>query len=86
MHLSYATEKSYAHWAQSYMRGLAKMPKAWTSERKAEAFLTGLAHRDVAAATQNQALNAIAFLYREVHGTPLGTVDALRAVRAAAAA
>ena len=83
MHLSYATEKSYAHWAQSYISALSKYPKAWTSERKAEAFLTGLAHRDVAAATQNQALNAIAFLYREVHGTPLGTVDALRVKRPA---
>ena len=59
------------------------MPKGWSSERKAEAFLTGLAQRDVAAATQNQALNAVAFLYREVLGTPLGTVDALRAKRPA---
>ena len=83
MHLSYATEKSYSHWAQSYIRALSKYPKAWSSEKKAEAFLTGLAMRDVAAATQNQALNAVAFLYREVHGTPLGTVDALRVKRPA---
>ena len=83
MHLSYATEKSYSHWAQSYIRALSKYPKAWSSEKKAEAFLTGLAKRDVAAATQNQALNAVAFLYREVHGTPLGTVDALRVKRPA---
>ena len=83
MHLSYATEKSYAHWAKLYSRAVVKMPKTWTSERKAEAFLTSLAHRDVAAATQNQALNAIAFLYREVLGTPLGTVDALRVKRPA---
>ena len=83
MHLSYATEKCYAGWARSYIRALAKFPKAWTSERKAEAFLTALAQRNVAAATQNQALNAIAFLYREVLGTPLGTVDALRVKRPA---
>ena len=82
-HLSYATEKSYGHWAQSYSGAVARMPKGWTSEKKAEAFLTGLARRDVAAATQNQALNAIVFLYREVLGTPLGTVAALRVKRPA---
>ena len=54
------------------------MRKLWTSERKAEAFLTSLARREVAAATENQALNAIAFLHREVLCTSLGTVDALR--------
>jgi integron integrase len=80
-HLSLATEKSYAGWARSYIRGLTQIPGAWTSERKAEAFLTGLARREVAAATQNQALNALAFLYREVLGSPLGTVDALRVRR-----
>ncbi len=82
-HLSYATEKSYRSWAQSYIRALPKYPTAWPSEKKAEAFLTSLAQRDVAAATQNQALNAIAFLYKDVLGTPLGTVDALRVRRPA---
>ena len=82
-HLSYAIEKSYRAWAQSYIRALPKYPTAWPSEKKAEAFLTGLAQRDVAAATQNQALNAIAFLYKDVLGTPLGTVDALRVRRPA---
>ena len=82
-HLSYATEKSYRSWAQSYIRALPKYPTAWPSEKKAEAFLTGLAQRDVAAATQNQALNAIAFLYKDVLGTPMGTVDALRVRRPA---
>jgi len=52
-------------------------------KKRAEAFLTGLAQRDVAAAAQNQALNAIAFLYKDVLGTPLGTVDALRVRRPA---
>jgi site-specific recombinase XerD len=83
MHLSYATEKSYRSWAQSYIRALPKYPTAWPSEKKAEAFLTGLAQRDVAAATQNQALNAIALLYKDVLGMPLGTVDALRVRRPA---
>ena len=37
MHVSYATEKSYAGWVQSYMRALATLPVAWTSEKKAAA-------------------------------------------------
>jgi hypothetical protein len=35
----------------------------------------------VAASTQNQALNAIAFSYKDVLGNPLHDVDALRATR-----
>ncbi len=62
---------------------MSKYPKTLTSERKTEAFLTGLAQRNMAAATQNQALNARAFLYKKVLGTPLGTVDALRVKRPA---
>jgi site-specific recombinase XerD len=59
------------------------MLKAWPSERKAEVFLTGLAKRGVAAATQNRALNAVASLYKDVIGKPLGPVDALRVRRPA---
>jgi hypothetical protein len=44
--------------------------------------LTELALKwDVAAATQNQAFNAIAFFYKDVLGNPLHGVDALRATR-----
>lgn len=48
---------------------------------KIEAFLTDLAvHQKVAASTQNQALNAILFLYREVLRQDLDLkVDAVRA-------
>lgn len=82
-HLAFATEKAYRLWIQSYIQALAgKSPKG-NSEEKAEAYLTNLARRGVAAATQNQALNAIAFLYREVLERPLGTVDALRVRRPA---
>ena len=45
-----------------------------------EAFLTHLAvHEQVSASTQNQALAALLFLYREVLGIPLGDLHALRA-------
>ena len=43
-----------------------------------EQFLTHLAvERNVAASTQNQALNAIVFLYKEVLGRELGWLDAM---------
>ena len=37
MHLSYATEKCCAGWGQSYIRALATLPVAWTSEKRAAA-------------------------------------------------
>ena len=47
-----------------------------------EAFLTHLAVQNgVAAGTQNQALSAILFLYKEILGRPLEGVDAIRAKR-----
>ncbi len=47
-----------------------------------EAFLTHLTVKEnVAASTQNQALSALLFLYREVLHQDLGPVDALRAKR-----
>jgi hypothetical protein len=53
-------------------------------EQKLERFLSALAQRHaVAASTQNQAFNAIAFFYKDVLGTPLQNVDALRATRPA---
>ena len=47
-----------------------------------EAFLTHLAvDRKVAAATQNQALNAIVFLYKQVLQVEPGQFNAVRAKR-----
>jgi integron integrase len=53
-------------------------------EEKIERFLSDLAVRgDVAASTQNQAFNALLFLYREILGQELGSIQALRAERPA---
>jgi len=47
---------------------------------EAQAFLTHLAvNEHVAASTQNQALSALLFLYREVLKKDLGPINALRA-------
>jgi integron integrase len=81
-HKALATEDSYTFWVGRYINSLASIPPALPSEKKLEIFLTGLALRhNVAASTQNQAFNAVLFFYKEVLGTPLGNVNALRAKR-----
>jgi integron integrase len=66
-HYSYRTEKTYIEWILQYIRFHdIKHPKEMGAA-EVEAFLTHLAvERTVAASTQNQALAALLFLYREV--------------------
>jgi len=66
-HYSYRTEKTYIEWILQYIRFHdIKHPKEMGAT-EVEAFLTHLAvERNVAASTQNQALAALLFLYREV--------------------
>ena len=81
-HKALSTEDCYAGWLRRYMQALLKMPEGLSSEKKLEQFLTDLArNRDISASSQNQALNAVLFFYREVLGQPIGNVDALRAKR-----
>jgi integron integrase len=83
-HKALATESSYIFWLRRFAKALDRMPQSLSSEQKLEGFLTGLArHQDVAASTQNQALNAILFFYKEVLGKPLQGIDSLRARRPA---
>jgi integron integrase len=81
-HYSLATERCYCQWIRRFIffHGV-KHPNTMGAE-EVERFLTHLATTDkVAASTQNQALNALLFLYREVLGMDLGTFDAVRARR-----
>jgi len=82
-HLSYSTEKTYLHWIARYAAFINALPdKSLESSAKVEAFLTRLAVADiVSASTQNQALSALLFLYREVLDVDLGNLNALRAKR-----
>jgi site-specific recombinase XerD len=83
-HKALSTEESYVSWLRRYMAAIRQMPNSLPSEKKVECFLSDLARRrDVAASTQNQAFNAIAFFYKDVLGTPLQEVDAPRATRPA---
>ena len=72
-HLSYRTEQAYVGWVRRFVvfHGL-RHPEA-LAEPDVARFLTYLAaERDVAASTQNQALSALLFLYRDVLRRPLG--------------
>ena len=72
-HLSINTEKSYIHWLVRYGSFL-KDPKLKlrTTEMKIEAFLTRLSITGVSASTQNQAFNALVFVYEKFMGIQLG--------------
>ena len=82
-HYALRTEEAYLQWIRRYLefhrtadptapnRGW-RHPKEMGPAQVRE-FLTHLAvHSDVAASTQNQALNALVFLYHEVLQSPLG--------------
>lgn len=66
-HYALATEKAYFQWVKRFIFFHNKRhPKDMGGDEVA-AFLTNLAvNQDVAVATQNQALNALVFLYREI--------------------
>jgi len=62
-HYAYNTEKSYVNWILKYIRFSGKRHPKDMGKREIERFLSHLAvNRAVAAATQNQAFNAIIFL------------------------
>jgi integron integrase len=80
-HLSLSTEDSYCHWLKQFCSYIRKLPPETSSEEKIEQFLTALAKEEVAASTQNQALNALVFFYREALGVEVKGIDSLRAKR-----
>lgn len=79
-HLSWSTEQTYTGWLRRYCAWLPSHP-AGDSTAKVSAFLTSMAHTNCSASTQNQALQALLMFYRDVVGTELGRVEALRAKR-----
>lgn len=82
-HFSYSTEKTYVHWARRYILLHNKRHPAEMGAQEIEAFLTHLAKEgNVSSSTQNQALNALLFLYRNVLHIDLPIpLHALRAKR-----
>jgi integron integrase len=70
--LAKRTEQAYVTWIRRFIIANGKRHPAQMGGAEVEAFLTALAVRGrVAASTQNQALAALLFLYREVLGVDL---------------
>ncbi len=66
-HYSYLTEEAYLNWIRQYILFHSKRHPAKMGAAEVSQFLTHLAvKRDVAASTQNQALAALLFLYKNV--------------------
>lgn len=66
-HMSYRTERAHLQWITRYVRFHGRRSPRELNAPEVEQFLTHLAvERKVSASTQNQALQAILFLYRHV--------------------
>ncbi len=75
---SYKTEQSYCYWIKYFIRYQHMKHPQYLGPDHVRQFLTYLAvQRRVATSTQNQALNALNFLYKQVLGRPLGDVSNL---------
>ncbi len=82
-HYSIRTERAYCDWIKRFIRfhNMTRREDLYgEEEKKIEAFLTHLASEEnVAPATQNQAMNALIFLYRRFLKMPLNKeIDAVR--------
>ena len=76
LHYSIRTEQSYLSWIKQYILYHGKRHPQEMSVVEVGEFLSYLANeRKVAAATQNQALNALNFLYTRVLNQPLGELQ-----------
>jgi site-specific recombinase XerD len=66
-HYSLRTEETYVHWIKRFIFFYDKRHPVEMGEQEIAHFLSALAtERHVSASTQNQALNALLFLYRHV--------------------
>ncbi len=82
MHYALSTETAYVGWVLRFMKhvGSEELEKFGAPELKE--FLTDLAvYGEVAASTQNQALNSVLFFYQKILGRDLEFIDAVRAQR-----
>ena len=81
-HYSYSTERTYIYWIKQYIFFHNKKHPVEMAKREIEEYLTFLAtKKNVSPTTQNQAFNAILFLYKEVLGidSTKWNIQALRA-------
>ena len=75
-HYSIRTERCYCDWITRFIRYHGKRHPREMAEAEVTAFLTHLAREgNVAASTQNQALSALLFLYKQVLKTEIGWLE-----------
>ena len=75
-HVSRATEKAYVQWIRRYILFHEKRHPHDMGATQVEAYLSHLAvNRNVSASTQNQALPALLFLYKQVLEVDLPWLD-----------
>ena len=81
-HYSYRTEETYLHWIKRFIYFSGKRHPRDLGADEVTAFLNHLvSQRNVAAATQNQALAALLFLYKEVLAQPLPWLENIEHAR-----
>lgn len=82
-HYSRKTQKAYVQWCRQYILYHNKRHPAEMGKPEIQKYMDHLANQaQVAASTQNQALHAILFLYREILGVDIQGVQTLRAKEA----
>ncbi len=75
-HYSIRTEEAYVGWIRRFILFHGKRHPQEMGAPEVEAFLTHLAvNRKVAASTQNQAFNALLFLYKQVLKADIGPIQ-----------
>lgn len=77
-HYSIRTEKTYLGWVRQFIRWSGMRHPSDMGAAEIEAFLSMLANqRDVSGSTQNQALAALLFLYKQVLGVDLPWLEGI---------
>lgn len=77
-HYSIRTEEAYTQWIKQFIFFHGKRHPADLGEHEVTEFLSHLAvNRHISASTQNQALSAILFLYKQVLKQPLDWLDSI---------
>ena len=83
-HYSLRTERAYINWIKRFIIFHHKRHPQQMGRAEIEAFLTDLVvNQNVASATQNQAFNALLFLYRRVLKQEIEGIDAVRSKKPA---
>jgi site-specific recombinase XerD len=77
-HMSRRTEAAYVYWTKRFVRFCGLQHPCELGSIEVRRFLSHLVeHRNLSAATQQQALSALLFLYRNVVGRPLESLGCL---------